>query len=85
MNFELINDLTFVAYSLIKIENNKVIHIDDAMNKLLELGFNKKHIPKIVKMHPDIESFMLLSLMSRKSLIIGLNAGIPHTRSIARM
>ncbi len=43
-NVEEINDLVFVAYSLVSVED-KITYIDNTMNVLEELGFNKKHKP----------------------------------------
>ena len=43
-NFEEINDLVFVAYSLVKIEN-ELEYIENSMIVLEKIGFNKKHKP----------------------------------------
>lgn len=48
MDIRVINDLTFVAYSIVKIKDNgKVEYIDDSMKVLSDIGFNKKYTPII--------------------------------------
>lgn len=51
MDIKVINDLTFVAYSIVKIKDNgKVEYIDNSMKVLSDIGFNKKYTPIIEKL-----------------------------------
>jgi DNA ligase (NAD+) len=52
-----IKDLTFVAYSLAKIENGKKIYIENSMEILKKLGFNQNYDPLIIKSSKNIEEF----------------------------
>ena len=55
VNFEEIHDLVFVAYSLVSISNDKIEYIENTIQTLEELGFNKKHKPFIKYMKDSSE------------------------------
>ena len=50
-NYEQINDLTFIAFSLNIISENGNEYVENTMKELEKLGFNKKHKPFITKIH----------------------------------
>ena len=50
MDIKIINDLTFVAYSIVKVNNDKIEYIEDSMKVLSDMGFNGKYVPKFEEM-----------------------------------
>ena len=69
-NVEEINDLVFVAYSLVKVnENDSIEYIENTMKVLEELGFNKNHKPflRTIKDSSDFEKMYFEFKEYRKS------------------
>jgi len=48
LNMDTLNDLIFVAYDLVSIDENNIIHIENTMNKLKEFNFNQKYEPETI-------------------------------------
>jgi DNA ligase (NAD+) len=56
VDIKAINDLVFIGYSLMIIENGKKTYVDDTLNVLKQNGFNKNHTP-FVKLISEINEF----------------------------
>jgi DNA ligase (NAD+) len=50
IDIKIINDLTFVAYSIVKVKDDKIEYIEDSMKVLSDMGFNRKYVPKFEEM-----------------------------------
>jgi len=55
VNIDEINDLVFVAYSLVSVDNNEIIYIENSNEILEENGFNKNHKPFLRKIKNSSE------------------------------
>lgn len=52
INLDVFNDLVFVAYDLVSIdENNNVVHIENTIETLKKWGFNSKYNPETIKIY----------------------------------
>ena len=83
-----LNDLTYVAYSLVLIDEQtgKKEYPDNSMELLEELGFNQKYKPLILKVTPDINGFNKLYNTFKKYreecpfLLDGIVAKFPESK-----
>lgn len=58
IDFKVIKDFSFIAYTLVEIKDEKIFHMENSMKQLLDLGFNKKHQPKVNFIKPTIDNFI---------------------------